>query len=327
MSPSSRSTVLVTGGAGFIGSHVCDALLTSGVNVRCMDNFATSKRTNLAHLQGRPDFAILEGDIRSTTDCASAVRGVSAVVHLAALGSVPRSIADPIPSHAVNLSGFLNMLEAIRQEGVRRMVYASSSSVYGDSKELPKREANTGMPLSPYAVTKVGNEIYARLYHQLFGIETIGLRFFNVFGERQDPEGPYAAAIPKFIRSFLQHTPPQVHGDGLQSRDFTYVGNAVHAVMAALNASDPSASGDVFNIAYGARTTLIELVDALRAALAKVDPAIAQVGVEHIAERAGDIRDSLADISKARAVLGFAPAYDLSQGLDRAVPWYVANWG
>ncbi len=327
MSGSPRSVVLVTGGSGFIGSHVCDALLGAGHAVRCLDNFATSKRSNLAHLEGRSDFAVVEGDIRSVEDCRAAVKGVSAVVHLAALGSVPRSIADPLSSHAVNLSGFLNMLEAVRLEGVRRLVYASSSSVYGDSKELPKREANTGRPLSPYAVTKVGNEIYAKLYHQLYGVETIGLRFFNVFGERQDPEGPYAAAIPKFIRSFLRHESPQVHGDGQQSRDFTYVGNAVHAVQAALGCTDARAAGDVFNIAFGARTSLLELVDALRASLALIDPAIANVGVQHIAERTGDIRDSLADISKAREVLAFAPGFDLRSGLERAVPWYVANWG
>lgn len=327
MSGSPRISVLVTGGSGFIGSHVCDALLEAGHAVRCLDNFATSKRSNLAHLEGRNDFAVLEGDIRSVEDCRAAVKGVSAVVHLAALGSVPRSIADPLSSHAVNLSGFLNMLEAVRLEGVRRLVYASSSSVYGDSKELPKREANTGRPLSPYAVTKVGNEIYAKLYHQLYGVETIGLRFFNVFGERQDPEGPYAAAIPKFIRSFLRHESPQVHGDGQQSRDFTYVGNAVHAVQAALGCTDGRAAGDVFNIAFGARTSLLELVDALRASLALIDPTIANVGVQHIAERTGDIRDSLADISKAREVLGFAPGFDLQSGLERAVPWYVANWG
>ena len=327
MPGSPRSIVLVTGGSGFIGSHVCDALLAGGSAVRCMDNFATSKRSNVVHLEGRAAFEVVEGDIRSVEDCRAAVKGVSAVVHLAALGSVPRSIADPLSSHAVNLSGFLNMLEAIRTEGIRRVVYASSSSVYGDSKELPKREANTGRPLSPYAVTKVGNEIYAKLYHQLYGVETIGLRFFNVFGERQDPEGPYAAAIPKFIRSFLRHEAPQVHGDGQQSRDFTYVGNAVHAVLAALASTDAKAPGDVFNIAFGARTSLLELVDALRSSLALIDPAIANVGVQHIAERTGDIRDSLADISKAREVLGFAPAFDLHKGLGRAVPWYVANWG
>lgn len=327
MSVPSRRTILVTGGSGFIGSHVCDALLADDNAVRAMDNFATSKRSNLAHLDGRADFELIEGDIRSAEDCSKAVSGVTAVVHLAALGSVPRSIADPISSHQVNLGGFLNMLEAVRKEGVRRMVYASSSSVYGDSKELPKREANTGKPLSPYAVTKVGNEVYARLYHQLHGIETIGLRFFNVFGERQDPEGPYAAAIPKFIRSFLRHERPQVHGDGQQSRDFTYVGNAVHAVLAALSCEDPKAAGDVFNVAFGARASLLELVDALRAGLARIDPAIAEVGVEHVAERPGDIRDSLADISKAREVLGFAPKYDLRSGLERAVPWYVENWG
>lgn len=327
MSAPSRRTILVTGGSGFIGSHVCDALLAAGNAVRAMDNFATSKRGNLDHLAGRHDFELIEGDIRSAEDCRRAVSGVSAVVHLAALGSVPRSIADPVSSHQVNLGGFLNMLEAVTKEGVRRLVYASSSSVYGDSKELPKREANTGRPLSPYAVTKVGNEVYARLYHQLHGIESIGLRFFNVFGERQDPEGPYAAAIPRFIRSFLRHERPQVHGDGQQSRDFTYVGNAVHAVQAALACEDARAYGDVFNVAFGSRASLLELVDALRNALARIDPRISEVGVEHVAERPGDIRDSLADISKAREVLGFAPKFDLRSGLERAVPWYVANWG
>lgn len=321
------SKVLVTGGSGFIGSHVCDGFIAAGHRVRCMDNFATSKRTNIAHLEGHDRFELFEGDIRSKEDCARAVDGIDVIVHLAALGSVPRSIADPITSHEVNLGGFLQMLQAAHAAGVKRFVFASSSSVYGDSKELPKREENIGKPLSPYAVTKYGNEVYARLYHQLHGLGTIGLRFFNVFGERQDPEGPYAAAIPKFIRAFLKHTPPQVFGDGLQSRDFTYVANAVKAVMAAVNTTDERAIGQVFNVAYGDRTTLLELVDALRASLAKNDPAIASVPVQHAPERTGDIRDSLADITKARTMLGYAPEVDLREGLERAVPWYVANWG
>ena len=320
-------TILVTGGSGFIGSHVCDALIAAGYAVRCMDNFATSKRANLAHLELDDRFALIEGDIRSQDDCAEAVAGADVVVHLAALGSVPRSIADPITSHEVNLGGFLNMLQAAQQAGIQRFVFASSSSVYGDSMELPKREENIGKPLSPYAVTKYGNEVYARLFHQLHGMGTIGLRFFNVFGERQDPDGPYAAAIPKFIKAFLSHTSPQVFGDGSQSRDFTYVANAAQAVLAAVITTDERAVGQVFNIAYGDRTTLLELVDALRTTLAQKDPAIAQVPVVHAPERTGDIRDSLADITKARAVLGYSPAVDLRQGLDRAVPWYVANWG
>lgn len=320
------SKVLITGGAGFIGSHVCDGFFTAGHHVRCMDNFATSKRTNIAHLDGHERFELIEGDIRSREDCARASAGIDVIVHLAALGSVPRSIADPITSHEVNLAGFLHMLQAAHTAGVKRFVFASSSSVYGDSKELPKREENIGSPLSPYAVTKYGNEVYARLYHQLHGLGTIGLRFFNVFGERQDPEGPYAAAIPRFIRAFLKHTSPQVFGDGQQSRDFTYVANAVKAVMAAANTTDERAIGQVFNVAYGDRTTLLELVDALRETLAKTDPAIADVPVVHSPERTGDIRDSLADITKARTILGYAPDMDLRQGLDRAVPWYVAHW-
>lgn len=325
MTDTASRLVLVTGGAGFIGSHVCDALLAKGNRVRCMDNLATGRRRNLEHLAHNPYFEFMEGDIRDTAQCAAAVQGVQAVVHLAALGSVPRSIADPLTSEAVNLGGFLNMLEACRHAGIKRMVYASSSSVYGDSSELPKKEDVVGLPLSPYAVTKAGNEAYARLYHHLFKLDTVGLRFFNVFGERQDPDGPYAAAIPRFISALLEHKAPQVHGDGLQSRDFTYVGNAVQAVVCALEATDPACSGQVFNVAYGDRSTLLELIDALRNELGKLDPAIAQVGVDHVAARAGDVRDSLADIGKARRLLGYAPQFDLQRGLERAVPWYVAD--
>lgn len=320
------SPVLVTGGAGFIGSHVCDALLAAGHAVRCMDDLATGRLENIAHLEGRPDFAFVRADIRDAAACREAMQGVAAVAHLAALGSVPRSIADPLATHATNLTGFLHVIEAARLEGVQRFVYASSSSVYGDSTELPKREEHIGKPLSPYAVTKLANELYAGLYTRLHGMHTIGLRFFNVFGERQDPEGPYAAAIPRFIKAFLRHERPQVHGDGLQSRDFTYVGNAVEALLKALASSDPRAKGEVFNVAYGDRTTLLELIDALRVELARTDAAIAEVGVEHVSERPGDIRDSLANISKARDLLGYAPRFDLKTGLERAVPWYVRNW-
>ncbi|MBX2980339.1 MAG: SDR family oxidoreductase [Flavobacteriales bacterium] len=327
MTDTASRLVLVTGGAGFIGSHVCDALLAKGYRVRCMDNLATGRRRNLEHLARNTHFEFMEGDIRNAAHCSAAVEGAFAVVHLAALGSVPRSIADPLTSEAVNLGGFLNMLEACRHAGIKRMVYASSSSVYGDSPELPKREDVVGLPLSPYAVTKAGNEAYARLYHHLFKLDTVGLRFFNVFGERQDPDGPYAAAIPRFISALLEHKAPQVHGDGLQSRDFTYVGNAVQAVVCALEATDPACSGQVFNVAYGDRSTLLELIDALRNELGKLDPAIAQVGVEHVAARAGDVRDSLADIGKARRLLGYAPQFDLQRGLERAVPWYVADQG
>ncbi len=317
--------ILVTGGAGFIGSHVCDALVADGAQVRCFDNLATGKRSNIAHLENGQAFRFVQGDLRSLDDLKAAVAGTSAIVHLGALGSVPRSIADPLPSEAANLAGFLNLLEAARYAGVKRMVYASSSSVYGDSTELPKREGTEGRPLSPYAVTKAMDEAYAHLYHSMHGLELVGLRFFNVFGERQDPEGPYAAAIPKFIRSFLKHEAPVVNGDGGQTRDFTYVGNAVHAVQCGLNAGS-AALGEVFNIAYGDRCDLLTLVGHLRKHLARIDPAIAHVGVEHAPDRAGDVRDSLADVSRARALLGYAPAYDLASGLELAVPWYAAHW-
>ena len=321
----SSPVVLVTGGSGFIGSHVCDALVASGREVRCFDNLASSKRSNIAHLEDNSRFAFVQGDIRRIEELKAAMGGVSAVVHLAALGSVPRSIADPLSSEAVNLGGFVNLLEAARQTGVKRIVYASSSSVYGDSAELPKREGAEGRPLSPYAVTKCMDEAYAHLYHHMHGLQMIGLRFFNVFGERQDPEGPYAAAIPKFIRAFLKHEAPIVNGDGGQSRDFTYVANAVHAVQCGLTAGD-EAVGEVFNIAYGYRCDLLTLVGHLRAHLARIDPAIALVGVQHAPERPGDVRDSLADISKAQKLLGYTPAFDLAAGLERAVPWYAENW-
>ena len=318
--------ILITGGAGFIGSHACDAFLADGWRVRCFDSFATGKRENIAHLLSDPRFELNEGDIRDEASVAAAMQGVNAVVHLAALGSVPRSIADPLTTHQVNLEGFLQVLEQARRAGIIRFVYASSSSVYGDSPDLPKREERIGSPLSPYAVTKHGNELYARIYHGTHGMETIGLRFFNVFGERQDPEGPYAAAIPRFIKALQAHQSPVVFGDGRQSRDFTYVGNVTSALIAAIRCTDQRAFGEVFNVAYGSRTFLMDLLDALRETMAKHDPAIGVVKVQHASERVGDIRDSHADVSKARDILGYSPAVSLREGLGRAVPWYLAHW-
>ncbi|MBK6543478.1 MAG: GDP-mannose 4,6-dehydratase [Flavobacteriales bacterium] len=324
---SARLKVLVTGGAGFIGSHLCEALLGAGHSVRCLDSFITGKRANIAHLDGRGKFTVLEGDIRDLEVCKKATQGMDAVLHLAALGSVPRSIDDPLASEAANLGGFLNLLEACRYARIRRFVYASSSSVYGDSPASPKREGQEGKPLSPYAVTKAMNEVYADLYHRLFVIESIGLRFFNVFGERQDPQGAYAAAIPRFVTSLLRHEPPEVHGDGHQTRDFTYVGNAVAAMLAGLHCTDERAFGHVFNIAYGQSTDVLQLIDRIKLELVKHDPQVATVPVNHIADRPGDVRASLADIGRAHDILGYRPAFDLSAGLQRAVPWYVANWG
>ena len=325
MSGDQRSIILVTGGAGFIGSHVCDALLADGHVVRCYDNLATGKTRNIEHLEGGADFTFIQGDICNLPELTAALEGVTAVVHLAALGSVPRSIAFPLESEAANLGGFLNLLEAARKLGLKRIVYASSSSVYGDSPLLPKKEGTEGNALSPYAVTKAMDEAYAKLYGRLFDTEAIGLRFFNIFGERQDPEGAYAAAIPKFIRALLKHEPPVVNGDGLQTRDFTYVGNAVQAVQLALEAPSELA-GEVFNIAYGDSCNLLELLGKLQERLAHIDPAIAHVGVEHAPPRKGDVQASHADISKAHEQLGYTPRSSVDQGLDRAVPWYAEHW-
>lgn len=325
--PGHAKHILVTGGAGFIGSHLCDALIAAGHRVRCFDSFITGRRENIAHLGGHELFASVEGDIRDLEQCRTAVDGVEAVLHLAALGSVPRSIDDPLASEGANLGGFLNLLEACRHSNVRRLVYASSSSVYGDSAASPKKEGAEGHPLSPYAVTKVMDEAYAGLYRRMFGLQVIGLRFFNVFGERQDPDGPYAAAIPRFIARLLAHKPPLVHGDGRQTRDFTYVGNAVSAMLCAMRCTDDRAYGQVFNIAFGRSTDLLTLVDRLRDHLARHDPAIAHVGVEHAPDRAGDVRASLANVDRAREILGYVPAFDLDAGLERAVPWYRAHPG
>lgn len=319
--------ILVTGGAGFIGSHVCRTLLESGRSVRCFDSFVTGRRATILDLQQHSGFHLMEADIRDLEACRRAVAGVESVVHLAALGSVPRSIDDPMASEAANLTGFLHVLEACRSHGVHRLVYASSSSVYGDSPASPKVEGQEGVPLSPYAVTKAMDEAYAGLYHRLFGLETVGLRFFNVFGEHQDPDGTYAAAIPRFISRLLRHQPPVVNGDGRQTRDFTYVGNAVQAVQCALSTTRPDAFGAVFNIAYGRSTDLLTLVGMLRAALQVHDPDVAGVPVEHGPDRPGDVRASLADVGRARKVLGYEPRYAIEDGLQRAVPWYVAHLG
>lgn len=320
-----NAPILVTGGAGFIGSHVCDRLLAQGATVHVLDNLITGKRANLAHHASNGRLVFFQGSVTDPTELSKAMADVGAVVHLAALGSVPRSIQDPQASEAANLQGFLQVLVMMQRLGVRRLVYASSSSVYGDSPDLPKREGREGDPLSPYAVTKVMDEVYARYFARAQGLVPIGLRFFNVFGERQDPEGPYAAAIPRFIRSFLRHEAPLLHGDGHQTRDFTYVANAVEAVRCALMVQDDTLAGEVFNIAYGSSCDLLELTGMLRDRVAAIDPTVATISPLHGPERAGDVRASLADITKARERLGFRPAFTLEQGLDRAVPWYGAG--
>ena len=321
----SEKRVLVTGGAGFIGSSICHDLLERGNEVVCLDNFATGKRENISDLKGNPKFRLIEGDIRDIDTCHKAVKGIDVVLHQAALGSVPRSIADPATTNAVNINGFLNMLIATRDAGIQRFVYASSSSVYGDSPELPKVEERTGKVLSPYAITKMVNEEYARVFGSLYGMETIGLRYFNVFGRRQDPNGPYAAVIPKFTMAFMKHESPVINGDGSNSRDFTYIDNVVLANNLAATTDNRAAMNQAYNVACGDSVNLNEMTSMLRGYLAEKDPEIADVNPLHGPNRPGDIPHSMASIGKAVRLLGYNPVVRFSEGLQRAVEWYVDN--
>lgn len=320
-----HARILVTGGAGFIGSNLTETLLAQGNEVVCLDNFLTGKRENIAPFLNNPAFRLIEGDIRSPETCRKAVDGVDCVLHEAALGSVPRSIADPATSTDINISGFVNMLCAAKDAGVKRFVYAASSSVYGDSRELPKVEERIGKPLSPYAITKYVNELYAANFSALYGMETIGLRYFNVYGRRQDPAGAYAAVIPKFAASLIRRQPPRINGDGSYSRDFTYVDDVIQANQLALLTQSPDALNTVYNVACGGRTTLNELVDALRNALSAYDPAIAEIRPEYGPVRTGDIPHSLADISKAVRLLGYFPRFPVRDGIRAAAEWYWKN--
>jgi UDP-N-acetylglucosamine 4-epimerase len=317
--------VLITGGAGFIGSNLCEALLTRGYFVVCLDNFSTGHRRNIEPFLDNPSFQLIEGDIRQLETCRKAVDGADYVLHEAALGSVPRSIKDPITSNEVNVSGFLNMLVASRDAGVKRFVYAASSSTYGDSASLPKVEEVIGRPLSPYAITKYVNELYADVFSRTYGMECIGLRYFNVFGRRQDPNGAYAAVIPLFVKKFINHESPRINGSGDYSRDFTYVDNVVQMNLLAMTTSNPAAVNTVYNTAYGERNTLLQLVGYLKEFLAGYDPVIASIEVEHGPERLGDIPHSLASVDKAKALLGYNPTHSLREGLEEAVKWYWNN--
>lgn len=319
-----NSRILVTGGAGFIGSNLVETLLAQNNQVTVLDNFMTGKRENLAPFAGNSAFTLIEGDIRDMAMCRKAVTGVDYVLHEAALGSVPRSIKDPMTSTEVNISGFVNMLFAAQEAKVKRFVYAASSSTYGDSKALPKVEDKIGKPLSPYAITKYVNELYAENFGRLYGIETVGLRYFNVFGRRQDPFGAYAAVIPKFVISLMKHERPVINGDGEYSRDFTYVENVVQANQLALLADTPAAN-QVYNVAFGERTTLNELFRYLRDALAEFDPEIGGIEPEYGPSRLGDIPHSLASIDKAKTLLGYAPEFSVRQGLKQAAKWYFEN--
>lgn len=312
----------MTGAAGFIGSNLVKDLLEHNNDVVGLDNYATGHRHNIEAYVDHPQFTMIAGDIRDLNACREACVGVDFVLHQAALGSVPRSIEDPISTTEVNVNGFLNMLTAARDAKVKRFVYATSSSVYGTEQRLPKVEAKIGTPLSPYAVTKAVNEQYATVFGNLYGMETIGLRYFNVFGPQQDPEGAYAAAIPKFIKKFMRHESPLIHGDGTQSRDFTHIDNVVQANHIAALSTNPVAINEVYNVAYGTGTNLNELVEILQDLLANFDPKISDVQVKYGPERVGDVRHSLASIVKAETILGYRPKVDLATGLASAIDWY-----
>jgi len=317
--------ILITGGAGFIGSNLCDYFLSKGYQVACLDNFATGHRHNLAAFQDHPNFELIEGDIRNPSDCEKAVSGVDYVLHQAALGSVPRSIKDPVTTNDVNVSGFLNMLVASRDAKVKRFVYAASSSTYGDSKSLPKVEDTIGKPLSPYAITKYLNELYADIFSKTYAMECIGLRYFNVFGRKQDPNGAYAAVIPKFVMQLMKHENPVINGDGNFSRDFTYIDNVIQMNELAMTTTNPDAINTVYNTAFGERTTLNDLVSALKMFLSAYDKEIQNIEIIHGPNRAGDIPHSLASIDKAKKLLGYDPQFSMRDGLKAAVEWYWHN--
>ena len=322
----SQLTFLVTGGAGFIGSNLVEYLLKYNVKkVIVLDNFATGKRENIEEFANNDSFELIEGDIRDLETCKKAMNGVDYVLHQAALGSVPRSINDPITTNDVNVSGFLNMLVAARDAGVKRFIYAASSSTYGDHEALPKVEDTIGKPLSPYAITKYVNELYADIFYTTYKLDTIGLRYFNVFGKRQDPNGAYAAVIPKFVQQFISHESPIINGDGSYSRDFTYIDNVVQMNINAMTTDNQDALNTVYNVAYGERTTLIELASLLKEYLSKFDESIGAIEIKHRANRIGDIPHSLASIEKAKKLLNYNPKYNISDGLKEAVTWYWEN--
>lgn len=317
--------ILVTGGAGFIGSNLCEYFLSKGYNVTCLDNFATGHRYNIEHLFSNEKFKLIEGDIRNLDDCMDATKNIDYVLHQAALGSVPRSIKDPITTNDVNVSGFLNMLVASRDSGVKRFVFAASSSTYGDSESLPKVEDKIGKPLSPYAITKYVNELYAEIFSKTYGLETIGLRYFNVFGRKQDPNGAYAAVIPKFVMQFMKNESPIINGDGNYSRDFTYIDNVIQMNELAMTTNNKDAVNTVYNTAFGDRTTLNDMVFLLKEYLSEFDDSISNVAVVYGPNRAGDIPHSLASIDKAKKLLNYNPKYSFKEGLKEAVKWYWEN--
>ena len=315
--------VLVTGGAGFIGSNLCESLVAQGNDVVCFDNLATGFQHNIAHLSER--FSFINGDINDSNALKKAMEGVEVVFHQAALGSVPRSINDPLSTNRVNITGFLNLLETAKSQKVKRVVYASSSSVYGDIADERKVESRTGVQLSPYAVSKYANELYAAVFSDLYDLELIGLRYFNVFGRRQTPDGPYAAAIPRFIDAFINGRSPVVFGDGNQTRDFTYIDNVIRANNLAAVTDNKEALGEVFNVACGQSISVNSVLDILKKYLADYVPSVSDIAAQYDPPRIGDVRASLASIDKAEALLGYKPALDFEMGIKEAIDWYYKS--
>jgi len=321
----SNSRILVTGGAGFIGSNLCEDLLLNNNEVICLDNFSTGKIANIQPFLRNKNFTLIEGDIRKLEDCHQAMNEVQIVLQQAALGSVPRSINDPLATNDVNINGFLNILIAARDAKVKRVVYAASSSTYGDSEALPKTEDIIGKPLSPYAVSKYVNELYAHVFGLNYGLDCIGLRYFNVYGKRQDPDGAYAAVIPKFTLLLMKHLSPIINGDGTNSRDFTYIDNVIQMNHLAALSTNPLAKQQVFNTAVGERADLNQMTQLLKKYLCNYDSKIAKVEITHGSERKGDIPHSLASIEKAKTILNYIPSHNLENGLKEAVKWYWEN--
>ncbi|WP_407403349.1 SDR family oxidoreductase [Chryseobacterium sp.] len=320
-----NKNILVTGGAGFIGSNLSEELLKLGAKVTCLDNFSTGRRENLVAIINHPNYTLIEGDIRDIETCHRACESKDFVLHEAALGSVPRSINDPITSNDVNVGGFLNMLVSSRDAGVKRFVYAASSSTYGDSETLPKVEDKIGRPLSPYAITKFVNELYADVFKKTYDFDTIGLRYFNVFGRKQNPGGAYAAVIPKFVMQFMNYESPVINGGGEYSRDFTYIDNVILMNILAITTENTEALNQVYNTAFGERTTLNDLVQYLKEYLSEYDPKIADVEVIYGDYRKGDVPHSLASIDKAKSLLSYNPEFSMKNGLKEAVKWYWEN--
>ena len=314
--------LLVTGGAGFIGSNLCAYLLQNNVKVTCLDNLITGKLENIEELMSNANFKFINGDITNLNDCTNACKDIDIILHHAALGSVPRSIENPINTNNINISGFLNILWAAKASNIKRVVYAASSSTYGDSKKLPKIEDEIGLPLSPYAVTKYVNELYAGVFSSLYNLELIGLRYFNVFGRKQDPNGAYAAAIPKFIKAFVNYESPIIHGDGSQSRDFTYIDNVIQANVLAATTTNSNAINQVYNVACGEQSILLDLLKHIQKLLKQFDEKIDQVKISFGPERIGDIKHSLASIEKAKKQLNYSPSHNVNEGIEAAIQWY-----